>query len=81
MVPVIFLILEREPEPEDTLCHIFFLISGEQILAGNLLTAVGNEIDPISFAAGRRLMHDRDRSDRSARLFAYSGVECKTGAK
>lgn len=34
MVPVIFLNLKGEPEPEDTLCHILFLfISGEQILA------------------------------------------------
>ena len=49
MVPVLFLNLKGEPEPEDPLCRILFLlISSEQILAGNLLTAAGNEIDPIT---------------------------------
>ena len=34
MVPVIFLNLKGEPEPEDPLCRVrVFLISGEQILA------------------------------------------------
>ena len=49
MVPVLFLNLKGEPEPEDPLCRILFLlISSEQLLAGNLLAAVGNEINPIA---------------------------------
>ena len=49
MFPVLFLNLKGEPEPEDPLCRIrVFLISNEKILAGNLLTAIGNEIDPIT---------------------------------